>query len=412
MEKPKKKEIRSMSEFPDELLLKMLNLLPTKDAVATSVLSKRWISLWKEMNAFRYDGDTVGRVYWGFALFITKLLNLDSLDLKISPYSTNKYINYLVNIAVARSLRKLRVEMVCGSFEFPKSLFIHSNLETVILEKVTLEDPPLDARFVCLKSLHLLSVRFSSDESVETLLSRCPVLEDLVVRRSSFTNVMVFTIDVPTLRSLCVDNSVGESRPEGVHGFVIRTPLLRWFSIKDRFSNYLRFEDMPELVKASVSVVCESQPELFLGSLASTQYLSLCSQTTYPPDGTSFLSLEHLELCSCSSEWWNLLTLILNDAPRLRVLKLNLFQEHCVQHDGMVSWNKPSFVPECLSSHLEIFEWRQYKGTETEREAAKYILANGSHLKKAAFYSESAEKQGMLKELECVARDSCTFVFE
>ncbi|KAJ4909826.1 FBD-like domain family protein [Raphanus sativus] len=123
-------------------------------------------------------------------------------------------------------------------------------------------------------------------------------------------------------------------------------------------------------------------------------------------------SLLHLELCSCSSDWWNLLTLILNDTPRLRVLKLNLFQEHCVQHDGMVSWNKPSFVPECLSSHLEIFEWRQYKGTETEREAAKYILANGSHLKKAAFYSESAEKQGMLKELECVARDSCTFVFE
>lgn len=78
----------------------------------------------------------------------------------------------------------------------------------------------------------------------------------------------------------------------------------------------------------------------------------------------------------------------------------------------MVSWNQPSSVPECLSSHLEILEWRQYKGTETEIEAAKYILANGSRLKKATFYSESAEKRGMLKELECVARDSCTFVFE
>ncbi|KAJ4882173.1 putative FBD-associated F-box protein [Raphanus sativus] len=181
---------------------------------------------------------------------------------------------------------------------------------------------------------------------------------------------------------------------------------------------------MHELVKASVSVVCESQPELFLRSLASTQYLSLCSltsQTLDPSDGTSsFLSLEHLELCSCSSEWWNLLTLILNDAPRLRVLKLNLnvcylyhiVQEHCVQHDGMVSWNQLSYVPECLSSHLEILEGREYKGTETEREVAKYILANGSHLKKATFYSESAEKHGMLKELECVTRDPCTFVFE
>ncbi|KAF3548749.1 hypothetical protein DY000_02010324 [Brassica cretica] len=79
----------------------------------------------------------------------------------------------------------------------------------------------------------------------------------------------------------------------------------------------------------------------------------------------------------------------------------------------MVSWIQPSSVPECLSSsHLEILEWRQYKGTETEIEAAKYILANGSRLKKATFYSESAEKRGMLKELEYVARDSCTFVFE
>lgn len=47
-------------------------------------------------------------------------------------------------------------------------------------------------------------------------------------------------------------------------------------------------------------------------------------QTPYPSDATSFLSLEHLEICSCSSDWWNLLTFILNDAPRLRVLKLNL----------------------------------------------------------------------------------------
>lgn len=80
----------------------------------------------------------------------------------------------------------------------------------------------------------------------------------------------------------------------------------------------------------------------------------------------------------------------------------------------MVPWNQPSSVPECLSSHLEIFEWRQNNGTEQEREAAKYILANASRLKKATFYSESAEKKGMLKELEFVARGSktCQLVFE
>uniref|UniRef100_M4DCP3 F-box domain-containing protein n=1 Tax=Brassica campestris TaxID=3711 RepID=M4DCP3_BRACM len=81
----------------------MLHRLPSKNVVATSVLSKRWRSLWKEVNRFSYDGGTVGREYWRFALFISKLSNLESLDLKISPYRTNKFINYLVNIEKAQS---------------------------------------------------------------------------------------------------------------------------------------------------------------------------------------------------------------------------------------------------------------------------------------------------------------------
>ncbi|CAH8386935.1 unnamed protein product [Eruca vesicaria subsp. sativa] len=120
---------------------------------------------------------------------------------------------------------------------------------------------------------------------------------------------------------------------------------------------------MPELVKASVSVASDQPDDMFLGCLASTQYLSLCSLTS---------------------------------------------QKHCVQHDTIDSWNQPSHVPESLTSHLETFEWRQYKGTEKEREreAAMYILAN------ATFYSEKHE---ILKELECVAKEvqsSCTFIFE
>lgn len=44
-------------------------------------------------------------------------------------------------------------------------------------------------------------------------------------------------------------------------------------------------------------------------------------QTPYPKD-TSFTSLEHLELCTCSAGWTNLLACILNDAPKLRSLEL------------------------------------------------------------------------------------------
>ncbi|KAG5387938.1 hypothetical protein IGI04_029479 [Brassica rapa subsp. trilocularis] len=119
--------------------------------------------------------------------------------------------------------------MVYNSFELPESLFSCPQLETLILEKLSLVDVPPNADLACLKHLHLLSVRFSCEESVKTLLSICPRLEELVVRRSSYTNVKIFVINVPTLRSLSIDNLSGKSRPKGVHGFVINAHSLRVF---------------------------------------------------------------------------------------------------------------------------------------------------------------------------------------
>ncbi|CDY25196.1 BnaC06g04210D [Brassica napus] len=181
----------TVSEIPDELLLTILSFLPSKDVVATSAISKRWKSLWKEVKTFRYD-DSYPLTFNMFALFIRSRSSVDILQLKLNP---------------------------------------------------------------------------------ET-----PHFIDLVVRRSLYTNVMIFTIDVPTLKNLCIYNS-WKSRPEGVHGFVVNAPSL------------------------SVNI---------------SPYLHLA---------TSFLFLDHLELFSCPSQWCNLL----KDAPILRVLKL--YQKHSQSND-------------------------------------------------------------------------------
>ena len=168
------KKIRTISEFPDKVLLKILSLLPSKDVVATGVLSKRWRSLWKDVKTFRYEGESLSRTYWKFARFINRTSSVESLQLKINPSATNKDIQSLVNMAVARSMRELRIEMICKNFELPKSFYMFSQLETVILDKVSLMDPPPDVHLPCLKRLHLLSVKFSGDESVKFFFKHMP----------------------------------------------------------------------------------------------------------------------------------------------------------------------------------------------------------------------------------------------
>lgn len=44
-----------ISQLPDELLVKVLLFLPTKVAVSTSVLSKRWEFLWMWLPKLEYD---------------------------------------------------------------------------------------------------------------------------------------------------------------------------------------------------------------------------------------------------------------------------------------------------------------------------------------------------------------------
>ncbi|CAA7062521.1 unnamed protein product [Microthlaspi erraticum] len=263
-----------------------------------------------------------------------------------------------------------------------------------------------------LKSLHLLSVKFLGDDSVASFLRCCGALEDLVVNKSKDDNVMIFNINVPTLKSLSIYNSEGKRDcVEEIHGFVINAPSLEKMNFKDICSNFLTFEYMPEVIKADIEVICD-QSEKFIGSLTSVQHLSLCSQTseTPYPRGTFFFFLEHLQLCTCSVGWSNLLSSILKDAPRLQSLKLK--SQHSARYnDPMNPWNKPTDVPECLSKHLELLEWRQYEGTEKEMEVAEYILANATCLKMATFSTGCHSVVGKLKKMQRVS-ETCQLVFE
>ncbi|CAF2121370.1 unnamed protein product [Brassica napus] len=223
---------------------------------------------------------------------------------------------------------------------------------------------------------------------------------------------MIFNIKAFSLRSLSIDNSIGNVKKN--HGFVINAPSLEKMDFKDTFSNFLVFEHMPEVTEANVQVLC-GHSNMFIGSLTSARLLSLCclsSETPYP-SGTTFPYLEHLELCTRCAGWANLLFCILKDAPTLKYLKLK--PQHGAHYNGpMILWKKTTAVPECLSTHLEIMEWRQYEGTKHERNVAAYVLANATCLKRATFSTRCRNKHHRrlrkLKKLNRVS-ETCQLLF-
>ncbi|CAH8385331.1 unnamed protein product [Eruca vesicaria subsp. sativa] len=394
--------MRNISELPEDLLVKILLLIPTKEVVATSLLSKRWRSVWKLVpkldfhdGSYRYHATSAAP-----SDFITKFL-----ELNISPVLETFHLNLCnrrdyapetlekwVNVAVARNVLDLNLlyYYCCDFIPFPMSLYTHETLLVLRLQGTSIENVPSKTCFRSLKTLSLQDMRFSNDQTVERFLSCFPVLEALVIRRWIADNVKTYSICVPSLKSLEVEYLVcGYQDPRYDHGYVINAPCLKYLRIVDHFSGFCSFVNVPERLEAKIQLrFCDS--EKLLGSLASARQLSLCLIPHKDPYlKGDFDQLVSQELCvMCSLDWLNI---ILRHSPKLRALRLSRTVSYGLNLDGVAhrhscqnskhertNWERPSCVPECLMSSLETVEWIAYKGTEEEANVLKYLLENGN----------------------------------
>ncbi|CAA7052304.1 unnamed protein product [Microthlaspi erraticum] len=422
-----------ISILPEALQLHILSQLPTKEAAATSALSKQWRSLWKLVPKLKFDDDiyefnqsehetfseTVSRVLLSHQSPVLQSLHIHLRVDKCRAADVGMWIG----IAYARHVRKLSLyfasERGVTSFKFPLGMFHSETLETLELGAWVLVYVPYQARLKSLKTLRLRNVEYEDDSSVLNLLSGCPKLENLVVNRDE-DGVEIFTVEVPSLQRLTIfDSNDGEMSG----GYVIKAPALKYLEIRGVESRQCCvIENAPELVEAKIVNVSKIVDEKLLVSLTSVKTLSLALsplEITFPT-GSIFYQLVNLELQTCKAEWWNLLVLMLDASPRLQVLKL--LDNSCYNdRDRSVAckkWSQPNKVPECLLSHLETFVWRSYRERlEEEKVVAKYILSNAARLKKASFSEmpiQDSNSQEMVDELESVVRasTSCELAFE
>ncbi|EOA15188.1 hypothetical protein CARUB_v10028576mg [Capsella rubella] len=409
-----------ISFLPDDFLLHILSLLPTKDVLKTSVLSKRWRNLWKLVHKLEYIDINSNAEHWKIVQFVDRslLLNkaqvLESLHFKLDRQCKDVDIGFWIRFAVERGLRELNFDYcftIRKPSRLPQSLFTCVTLVALKLKNVSLVDAQFPVCFKLLKTLHLVEVIFRDDESSRKLLSRCPVLEVLVLERAIHDNVATFSVMLPSLQRLVYDSTGLKDA-----ALLMYTPSLKYFKIVD-FSYECMVENMPEIVEAHVAVTCSNITDI-LRSLVPLKRLLLCLPSESPfPTGTIFHQLVHLEFCTCVTEW-DLLISMLHHSPKLRSLKLNETHGHFSEVPTF-HWDEPSIVPETLMFVLETLEWRNYRGGDRERQLATFILNHSRRLKIATFSPHISRlnrlkvKYKMIKELAHSSRGSteCELVF-
>ncbi|KAH0927535.1 hypothetical protein HID58_019791 [Brassica napus] len=100
------------SELHDDLLLKILSEIPTKDVVTTMVLSKRWRFVWTKVHKLEYKStrkEGNSRVWWLIekSLQLHKAHVLESLPIQVDYHPNDAILRNCVSYALDHSVREL-----------------------------------------------------------------------------------------------------------------------------------------------------------------------------------------------------------------------------------------------------------------------------------------------------------------
>ncbi|CAN8238438.1 unnamed protein product [Cochlearia groenlandica] len=384
------------------------------------ILSKRWRFVWTLLPKLEYIDrrDSVEKSVWNFlnkSMQLHKAPTLKRLHIQLGPgCPANADVGKWVLNAVRCFVKELA--LVCPVREtaeftsLPKSLYTCKTLVKLTLADAIMVDVPSFPCLPSLESLRLENVVYKGQDSHVQILSSCPNLKNLFVDRNKLDNVTSFIVKVPTLQKLTYldiefTDLDGDEKP-----LVIDSPGLNSLLIGVCKGEDVSIKNLPRLDAAMV--FCDGLNDKFMTCFSSVMLLKLVCENVASCSAINFSRLIKLELVTVFSDnWLEPLVLLLHNAPKLKALILTI-NGHAFLGDPPVSWNQPSHVPVCLLSHLEIFQWKKFRGTSKEKQFLAWILANSKCLKKVGIkvqYSKNDDeekKRIMEDELESMFRVS------
>ncbi|GAU30176.1 hypothetical protein TSUD_311270 [Trifolium subterraneum] len=386
-----------ISSLPDSILSHILSFLPTKSSAATSILSKRWKSLWLSVLDLHFNGESFSNDYTTVrhVLFLVMLSREVSLPIRslslhlvncrgVNINDINCFVNAVLNRGGIQTL-ELMMDIPWTNDHLVNKLSINifncKTLTVLKLRKLRLIDLPHQVHIPLLKILHLDSIMFKNYKEIIKFLLGCPILEDL----QTYTRLIPGG-DNPLLCSIPSGGSI---------------PYL------------------PNLVRASIYENVYIPFFLFSGAkiLRINMMFPLYIQVPI------FHNLIHLEIFFCNfkgktwDEKWMWMLEMLQHSPNLQHLTLRQEVEDGID-DNNWQWQDHRTIPKCLSSQLRTCLLREWRDRKCDLQFAEYVMQNSKVLRTMTIHSASSAdsnaKHQMLKKLAVCPRSSssCKLIFD
>ncbi|XP_049381028.1 F-box/FBD/LRR-repeat protein At1g13570-like isoform X2 [Solanum stenotomum] len=180
----------ALSYLPDNVIDVILLRLPCEDAVRTSILSKKWRNHWCRLTELKID-ESLWKTEKDLLNPTVKFTKIMYQLLSLHEGPITKFTLYVVHLASCpeidnfiyflsrNDIQHLVLDLSLGKeYKLPSSLFTCSQLRHLSLCYCSIQHPSAFHGFDKLISLKLCEVNISS-ELLESLISHCPLLEEL-----------------------------------------------------------------------------------------------------------------------------------------------------------------------------------------------------------------------------------------
>ncbi|KAF8017399.1 hypothetical protein BT93_H2540 [Corymbia citriodora subsp. variegata] len=386
-----------ISQLPGHVADKILSLLPIKEAVRTSILSRQWRYQWSSLPHLMFNDQCTstnapGRLSQDLVKIVDEVLLLHTGPIKVfvlnhTGFRVTRDIDRWILHLSRVSIKQIGLLIYQGqNYKIPTSLFNCQNLTALKLYGCSVKIPSSFEGFKKLYYLYLQSVELSS--GLDVLISRCPLLQRLNLRDlQGITRVNVETAcklrsldiggtfldvafgDANCLESVTVDFGPGSGNANlsNLHKFFKNMHKIQILNVKNYSLKYLALGNVPHTLPHA---------------LLHLKDLSICMD---------FTSKEEILTVMC----------LMRSSPQLKKLEFeNRPNNRQTTRTGTMADFWQDHHSFCLEQ-VQVVSLHNFRGTEPESEFIKFLLTGLPNLEKMRILgvTSAEEKDKLFKEL-------------